>query len=202
MFSFSHLGHRSSSLTPSLSTLRISPSSTSSSPADASTSGHNPSPRRGDEIVRPTLSSPRSSVAPPTHPLRPTRSQGFLSPQELPSRVSTHSQTLSSRPPSSSGRQSSHTPTSSARPTDSDLHTASDGTPLPPGWTRRVDPLGRDYYVDHSTRTTTWQRPEPVAHSLQVAQNASTSGSGGLADVPLPLGWEERRTEGAISRIP
>ncbi|CEG67328.1 Putative E3 ubiquitin-protein ligase [Rhizopus microsporus] len=30
---------------------------------------------------------------------------------------------------------------------------------LPPGWERRVDHLGRPYYVDHNTRTTTWKRP-------------------------------------------
>ena len=30
---------------------------------------------------------------------------------------------------------------------------------LPPGWERRIDPLGRTYYVDHNTRTTTWNRP-------------------------------------------
>jgi len=30
---------------------------------------------------------------------------------------------------------------------------------LPPGWERRVDNLGRTYYVDHNTRTTTWTRP-------------------------------------------
>jgi len=26
-------------------------------------------------------------------------------------------------------------------------------------WERRTDPRGRTYYVDHNTRTTTWQRP-------------------------------------------
>ena len=30
---------------------------------------------------------------------------------------------------------------------------------LPAGWERRVDNLGRTYYVDHNTRTTTWTRP-------------------------------------------
>ncbi|KAF8448024.1 hypothetical protein L210DRAFT_3527707 [Boletus edulis BED1] len=32
---------------------------------------------------------------------------------------------------------------------------------LPRGWERRIDPLGRTYYVDHNTRTTTWNRPSP-----------------------------------------
>uniref|UniRef100_A0A674PEM6 E3 ubiquitin-protein ligase n=1 Tax=Takifugu rubripes TaxID=31033 RepID=A0A674PEM6_TAKRU len=31
--------------------------------------------------------------------------------------------------------------------------------PLPAGWEKRVDQRGRYYYVDHNTRTTTWQRP-------------------------------------------
>uniref|UniRef100_A0A8C7ZAW9 E3 ubiquitin-protein ligase n=1 Tax=Oryzias sinensis TaxID=183150 RepID=A0A8C7ZAW9_9TELE len=31
--------------------------------------------------------------------------------------------------------------------------------PLPAGWEKRVDQRGRFYYVDHNTRTTTWQRP-------------------------------------------
>lgn len=35
--------------------------------------------------------------------------------------------------------------------------------PLPNGWERRVDPLGRTYYVDHNTRTTTWKRPTTQA---------------------------------------
>ncbi|XP_077055203.1 NEDD4-like E3 ubiquitin-protein ligase WWP1 [Siphateles boraxobius] len=41
--------------------------------------------------------------------------------------------------------------------------------PLPPGWEQRKDPHSRTYYVDHNTRTTTWERPQP-----------------------LPLGWERR----------
>ena len=28
-------------------------------------------------------------------------------------------------------------------------------------WDRRVDAHGRPYYVDHNTRTTTWQKPDP-----------------------------------------
>ncbi|XP_031446818.1 NEDD4-like E3 ubiquitin-protein ligase WWP1 isoform X1 [Phasianus colchicus] len=41
--------------------------------------------------------------------------------------------------------------------------------PLPAGWEQRKDPHGRTYYVDHNTRTTTWERPQP-----------------------LPPGWERR----------
>lgn len=52
-------------------------------------------------------------------------------------------------------------------PTNSD--TANNNEPLPPGWEMRQDPHGRPYYVDHNTRTTTWERPQP-----------------------LPSGWERR----------
>ena len=34
---------------------------------------------------------------------------------------------------------------------------------LPAGWERREDNLGRTYYVDHNTRTTTWTRPSDRA---------------------------------------
>lgn len=40
--------------------------------------------------------------------------------------------------------------------------------PLPPGWERRMDPMERVYYVDHNTRTTTWNRPS----SNQVVNHA------------------------------
>ncbi|KAF9956337.1 hypothetical protein BGZ70_009946, partial [Mortierella alpina] len=35
--------------------------------------------------------------------------------------------------------------------------------PLPPNWERRVDQLGRTYYVDHNNRQTTWTRPSMTA---------------------------------------
>jgi len=97
------------------------------------------------------------------------------------------------------------------------------GNPLPPGWERRIDPQGRPYYVDHNTRNTTWHRPQPTgqpaapipAYQQMSSQGPSRSSSsnptlavstgptavntpvsqtGPYADIPLPLGWEERRT--------
>ncbi|KAF8162997.1 hypothetical protein B0H34DRAFT_303508 [Crassisporium funariophilum] len=47
--------------------------------------------------------------------------------------------------------------------------------PLPPGWERRIDPLGRTYYVDHNTRTTTWNRPSASAAVNNSAQDSETS---------------------------
>jgi E3 ubiquitin-protein ligase NEDD4 len=43
--------------------------------------------------------------------------------------------------------------------------------PLPPGWERREDHLGRTYYVDHNTRQTTWNRPSAnMSETTQRAQ--------------------------------
>ena len=42
---------------------------------------------------------------------------------------------------------------------------------LPAGWERREDNLGRTYYVDHNTRTTTWSRP-PTTYSERDQRNA------------------------------
>ncbi|XP_069757397.1 NEDD4-like E3 ubiquitin-protein ligase WWP2 isoform X1 [Narcine bancroftii] len=41
---------------------------------------------------------------------------------------------------------------------------------LPPGWEQRVLPTGRVYYVDHNTKTTTWERPLPLGWEKRVDQ--------------------------------
>ena len=46
--------------------------------------------------------------------------------------------------------------------------------PLPAGWERRIDHLGRQYYVDHNSRTTTWNRPTDSAVSNTANQANST----------------------------
>lgn len=46
---------------------------------------------------------------------------------------------------------------------------------LPPGWERRIDPLGRTYYVDHNTRSTTWNRPSASATTNTHVQEGETN---------------------------
>ncbi|KAI8060438.1 E3 ubiquitin-protein ligase RSP5 [Gongronella butleri] len=41
---------------------------------------------------------------------------------------------------------------------------------LPRGWERRVDHLGRPYYVDHNNRTTTWKPPTSTTNEDQQQQ--------------------------------
>lgn len=150
--------------------------------------------------------SPRASLAPaPT--LRASASQATLTSSPSP-RFQSQAD-VSTRPSTSASTVQSR----SAGSTNDDQ-----GHPLPAGWERRIDPQGRNYYVDHSTRTTTWHRP-PVAAANPAAtstrpvpatpsatrapSSAATSPSpapntpaqsGPYADIPLPLGWEERRT--------
>ncbi|KAF9221572.1 HECT-domain-containing protein [Gyrodon lividus] len=79
-----------------------------------------------------------------------------------------------------------------------------EGGPLPHGWERRLDENGRPYYVDHNTRSTMWHRPAPPSEAAPQHPQLSTpspshssqppSSNGIYADVPLPQGWEERRT--------
>jgi len=53
---------------------------------------------------------------------------------------------------------------------------------LPPGWEERITPLGRLYYIDHNTRTTTFTDPRSGNPTKPVD----------LGD--LPQGWEARMT--------
>ncbi|KAK4195925.1 hypothetical protein QBC40DRAFT_288220 [Triangularia verruculosa] len=78
--------------------------------------------------------------------------------------------TIPHRPASLASNPSAATPASNgpvtngavaqARQTNSTLSPFEDSQGrLPAGWERREDNLGRTYYVDHNTRTTSWNRP-------------------------------------------
>ena len=45
---------------------------------------------------------------------------------------------------------------------------------LPAGWERREDNLGRTYYVDHNTRTTSWNRPSANGAAEDRSREAAT----------------------------
>ncbi|GFY77563.1 e3 ubiquitin-protein ligase Su(dx) [Trichonephila inaurata madagascariensis] len=42
---------------------------------------------------------------------------------------------------------------------------------LPGGWEVRFDQYGRKYYVDHNTRSTTWERPQPLPHGWEMRRD-------------------------------
>ncbi len=97
------------------------------------------------------------------------------------------------RPLSSGSAVAAPPPAAAPTPTTTDAsataHTASNNNaqtrnfnphedqygPLPTGWERRIDPLGRTYYVDHNTRTTTWHRPSANQTVNTNAQDGETN---------------------------
>ncbi|KAJ3753770.1 hypothetical protein F5878DRAFT_629384 [Lentinula raphanica] len=140
----------------------------------------------------------------PSQSLRPASSSANLTssmPQRFPQPE------VAGRPVSTAGV---------TNPTPARIVADDEGNLLPDGWERRVDPHGRTYYVDHNTRSTTWYRPNQSNRTSQVPQQSparnpsaistttttttattspsSAPPSSGYNDVPLPLGWEERRT--------
>uniref|UniRef100_A0AAZ3RB85 E3 ubiquitin-protein ligase n=1 Tax=Oncorhynchus tshawytscha TaxID=74940 RepID=A0AAZ3RB85_ONCTS len=140
------------------------------------------------------LRPPRPSRPPPPTPRRPTSSPGEAV------KLITHLQTNSNRILNAKA-----------------LYIVSP-VPLCPvcRWERRVDPMGRVYFVDHITRTTTWQRPtmetvrnyEQWQHQRNQLQGAMQQfnqrfifGVNGVPATenkqfdplgPLPHGWEKR----------
>ncbi|XP_060115785.1 E3 ubiquitin-protein ligase NEDD4 [Heteronotia binoei] len=65
---------------------------------------------------------------------------------------------------------------------------ARDPGPLPKGWEVRNAPSGRPFFIDHNTKTTTWEDPR-LKLPAHVRRKASLD-PGELG--PLPPGWEER----------
>lgn len=109
-----------------------------------------------------------------TVPLTPSNSQDnvkgtvtlILTTEFIPARP------LTASPASTGERLSSHSLPPSNQKVQSVLSNslADELGPLPPGWERRVDQFGRTYYVDHNTRTTTWNRPPVNMPPAEVEQ--------------------------------
>jgi len=53
-------------------------------------------------------------------------------------------------------------------------------------WEQRYDSFNRRYYVDHNTRSTTWERPVLSSSTME-------DGSASTMVTPLAPGWEQRR---------
>ncbi|RPA91244.1 HECT-domain-containing protein [Choiromyces venosus 120613-1] len=140
-------------------------------------------------------------------------------PIRTPGQIQSHRPTLPVPAGSSGGQASPAAPSSNPHPptngTGRHAHNMSSFEDnqgrLPAGWERRQDNLGRTYYVDHNTRTTTWNRP-PITYNesdqrvamqqnteaerqrhqnpvSMMATGATTAGTG-----ELPPGWEQRHT--------
>ncbi|KAK2582723.1 hypothetical protein KPH14_004993 [Odynerus spinipes] len=84
------------------------------------------------------------------------------------------------------------------------ISTVDDLGPLPHGWEQARTAEGQIYFLNHLTRTTTWEDPRKTVAAQNVAQVAAQVESGkasaaGNSLGPLPDGWEQARTpEGEI----
>jgi len=118
----------------------------------------------------PTMQMPSPSIPHVTNP--------ELQPQQLHHQPSSQSRPLSGSNPSQATNpvhQNNHGPTNPSQSAGAQRnfnpHEDQFG-PLPPGWERRIDPLGRTYYVDHNARSTSWNRPS----TNQAINNSTQSG--------------------------
>ncbi|KAJ2249108.1 hypothetical protein GGI13_004397, partial [Coemansia sp. RSA 455] len=101
---------------------------------------------------RPASSSEVNAPPPPQPPRTPAAAA-------TPNTAS--SQAARNPPPASTGAASAQA-ASAHNITES-------GDALPQGWEQRIDHLGRVYYVDHNTRTTTWRRPGATGAAPAIA---------------------------------
>ncbi|GKT52539.1 E3 ubiquitin-protein ligase RSP5 [Colletotrichum spaethianum] len=109
-------------------------------------------------LVPPAQGSSISTLSAPTSDGRPGSAMGVPnggpapgSQVNLPHRPA--SMTSSGPPPAANGAAAPARQSSTLSPFED-----AQGR-LPAGWERREDNLGRTYYVDHNTRTTSWNRP-------------------------------------------
>ncbi|AEO64550.1 1a663c16-4672-427d-9229-a492f9013d3f [Thermothielavioides terrestris] len=111
---------------------------------------------------RPSLLSPqpsalsngdRASERPSSAMSGPNGTPAVGQTMNLPHRPASLVSTQSATSPTVNGSGHPHHPSSTLSPFEDALGR------LPAGWERREDNLGRTYYVDHNTRTTSWNRP-------------------------------------------
>lgn len=73
-----------------------------------------------------------------------------------------------------------------------------DKTPLPYGWEQAYTAEGQVYYINHTTRTTTWDDPRKTVVPTTARPPVNSSPQAFNVEVvfgPLPDGWEQAQTE-------
>ncbi|XP_071441501.1 transcriptional coactivator YAP1 isoform X1 [Hetaerina americana] len=157
------------------------------------------SPSTTSSAANPSSSpSPSSSPANPPPPLQVCHPRAHSSPASLQQTYA------SAQPLRSQQQQGSILGHQHGKQRSYDL--GDDLTPLPPGWEQARTREGQVYYLNHITRTTTWEDPRKslavqVQRQQQVASanpNSDVVGVGSVAGA-LPDGWEQAATaEGEI----
>lgn len=121
--------------------------------APATSSGSRPPPTTTNTMSSTTSTSQFPGAGAP--------SQSSLGPPARSSPAPSRTTTSNGEPPRTSLSAPSGAPpaTNGNRPAGQLSSFEDSQGRLPAGWERREDNLGRTYYVDHNTRTTTWTRP-------------------------------------------
>ncbi|KAH9465586.1 hypothetical protein Pst134EA_013468 [Puccinia striiformis f. sp. tritici] len=137
----------------------VPPSNESSSSLNATNNTSNP-PASSSSNLASTSPSPTNTPGPSSSANTEVTSSPSAPPSTGPSTSSSSTAGTMTNPSSVTGNSS----------TNRNYSTTEDQYgQLPTGWERRVDHLGRTYYVDHNTRATTWTRP-PRSTEAQVNQ--------------------------------
>ncbi|KAK4110066.1 HECT-domain-containing protein [Canariomyces notabilis] len=136
----------------------------------------NQPPPSASSSTRPSLLSPTPSIVPNGDRMSERPSSAVSGPNGTPT-LGTQ-MTLPHRP-ASLASSPSVTTNGSAQPqprqASSPLSPFEDAQGrLPAGWERREDNLGRTYYVDHNTRTTSWNRPTGTGAAENRTAEANT----------------------------
>ncbi|KAF7796526.1 hypothetical protein EIP86_007706 [Pleurotus ostreatoroseus] len=166
-----NLDNSSVSITPSGSTLSPTAQPNTSLSRTSSATANSPDNAR---ISMPTPTIP--AAATPAEPEAHASQQASTSPRPV-STGSVPGVTQPSPQPQTATNASANAQTAStnnAQMRGFDPHEDQYG-PLPQGWERRIDPLGRTYYVDHNTRSTTWNRPSANQTANTHAQEGDTN---------------------------
>ncbi|ROT41442.1 HECT-domain-containing protein [Sodiomyces alkalinus F11] len=122
------------------------------------------SPARNQSSARPNLPAASSNASVLSASIDNNRPASALSTQPNGTLAPGSAVNIPHRPAAAMPTGTSTTPASNAagtaRPQNQQLSPFEDAQGrLPAGWERREDGLGRTYYVDHNTRTTSWNRP-------------------------------------------
>jgi E3 ubiquitin-protein ligase NEDD4 len=141
--------------------------SSSASSISTSMAGNTPTTERplsgADQIPSSPMPSSATPVRQPTQTPQPTQPSQPPPPQQQPPQHQSHPSSSSLANGGFPGRQGT------TRNPFQDGHGR-----LPNGWERREDHLGRIYYVDHNTRTTSWERPTGGAAEQRNEREAAT----------------------------
>ncbi|GAA5877383.1 hypothetical protein JCM16303_003311 [Sporobolomyces ruberrimus] len=89
------------------------------------------------------------------------------------------SESIGAAPAPRTPQRATSNPTSTGR-------TGDDLGPLPEGWEMRTAPSGRSYFVDHSTRKTTWSDPRKPRSSRTRTRAATSAQPSDSASPPAP----------------